>query len=455
MEIDVGYNIRNSLAEIDNNNKLAPELAESWEASNSATQWVFQLRQLVEFHNGKTLDANDVVATLNYHRGKDSTSGAKAFFESVEDISADGKNTVVVRLNAGNADFPYVLADYHLGIMPADGEGNVNRDGVGTGGYVVERFEPGIRTNLKRFPNYWKEGRAHFDEVEVLTIADVAARMNALSSGALDVIEEVDPKVVDLLGSDPDIKIDVAPSGSHTVMPMFMDVAPFNNNDVRLALKFALDRQVILQTIRRGYGTLGNDHPIGPGMPFYAELPQRHYDPDKAKFHLKKAGFDNLSVSLSVAEGATWPGALDTAVLFKEQAAKAGIEIDIVRESNDAFWSDVWLKKPFVVSLWGARPTPDVIFSIAYAKGAPWNESHFVHERFNKLLVEARAETNDSKRQEMYAEMQSIVRDEGATIVPFFRSHIYARRSNVHHDNNIAGNWQLDGHKAIERWWFA
>ncbi len=454
-QVNIGYAIRNNLTEIDSSDTLAPELAESYEVSDDASRWTFKIRKGVEFHNGKTLDAGDVVATLNYHRGDSTKSAAKALLETIEDAKSDGKHTVIVQLAAGSADFPYVLTDYHLGIMPADSEGNaLPDDGIGTGGYSMETFEPGVRANLNRFPNYWKEGRAHFDSAELLVIADPSARANALVTGELDAFDECDLKTVHLLARNPEIAIDETASGAHTVMPMHTDVAPFDNNDVRLALKYALDRESLLQTVVQGHGTLGNDHPIGPVLPFYAELPQRSYDPDKAKFHLKKSGIDSLKVQLSAADTA-WPGAVDAATLFREHAAKARIEIDVVREPNDGYWSNVWLKKPFVVSLWGARPTPDVIFSLGYAKDAAWNESHLDHARFNALLVEARAELDDSRRQEMYAEMQVIVRDEGGTIVPFFRNHVYARSVNVQREPSIASNWQLDGNKAVERWWFA
>jgi len=190
-------------------------------------------------------------------------------------------------------------------------------------------------------------------------------------------------------------------------------------------------------------------------LPYFAEgLEQRLYDPDKAKFHLKKAGMENLKVSFSASD-VPLPGGVDLAIIYKEHAAKAGIEIDVVREPNDGYWSNVWLVKPFCLASWGQRPTPDVMFSLGYAADAPWNDSHFKNERFNQLLIEARAELNDAKRAEMYFEMQQIMRDEGGTIVPWFRNFVYANRANVMHDELLSGNWALDGARGAERWWFA
>ncbi len=453
--IHIGYAIRNNLTEIGPDNKLKPELAENWEASPDAKKWVFKIRKGVEFHNGKSLRADDVVATLNYHRNEESKSAAKSLLAGVTDVIASDAHTVVVTLANGSADFPYILTDYHLGIMPSDSGGNVDIKGIGTGPYVIKEFIPGVSSNFIRFANYWKDGHGHFDEVELLIIADVTARQNALISGKVDAIDEVDLKTVGFLGKNPDLVVEELASGFHANMPMFHDTAPFSNNHVRMALKYSIDREAILKLVLQGHGTLGNDHPIGPLMPFYdASIPQRAYDPEKAKWHLKQAGMSQLDVSLSAADG-VWAGAIDTAVLFREHASKSGVNITVVREPNDDFWTNVWRKKPFVVSFWGARPTPDVIFSLVYAKDAAWNDMRFSHDKFNKLLIEARAELDQAKRAELYSAMQWIIHDEGSTIVPFFKSHVFAHHKSIMNSGTMSGNWQLDGHKAMERWWKA
>ncbi len=361
-DIQIGYAIRNNLTEIGADNHLMPELAESWDVSADATRWVFHIRKGVEFHNGKSLDANDVVATLNYHRGEETNSAAKSLLDGISDITAEDSHTVVVSLTSGSADFPYVLCDYHLGIMPADGAGSVDASGVGTGAYVIQDYNPGVRTTMTRFENYWKEGHGHFAEVELLIIADVAARQSALITGEVDAIDELDLKTVELLKHRQNLIVEERVSGFHANMPMHMDADPYSDNNVRMALKLSLDREAILSTILKGHGTLGNDHPVSPLMPYYDDqIPQRIYDPEKAKWHLSQAGLSSLDVSLSAADG-VWAGAVDTATLFNEHAAKSGINLKVVREPNDGFWSNVWQKKPFVVSFWGARPTPDVMF---------------------------------------------------------------------------------------------
>jgi len=223
--------------------------------------------------------------------------------------------------------------------------------------------------------------------------------------------------------------------------------------NVRLALKYAIDRELVLKQILRGYGSLGNDHPIAPTQKYYAsELPQRKYDPDKAKFHMKKAGFLDYIFKLHGADAA-FGGAVDAAVLFKEHAAKAGIKLEVVREPNDGYWENVWMKKPRVMRYWSGRATADWMFSTAYAQDSPWDDTFWKNERFNKLLREARAELDDDKRSELYAECQRIVREEGGVVIPVFANWIEAATNKLKIEDP-AGNWEMGGQRAPERWWF-
>lgn len=198
---------------------------------------------------------------------------------------------------------------------------------------------------------------------------------------------------------------------------------------------------------------MGNDQPIAPNIPYYAALEQREYDPEKAKFHLKKAGMESLSVQLSLSD-AVYAGAVDMGNLYAQSAAKAGIAIEVINEPTDSYWSNVWLKKAFVGSNYGQRATPDMVFSTFYRDGAPWNSTKWSNARFQELLVAAKAELDEKKRGEMYGEMQLLCRDEGGTIVPFFQNFLSARNQKVQHQEHVSSEWQLDGGRAYQRWWF-
>jgi peptide/nickel transport system substrate-binding protein len=455
MGYNINWQLRNCLVEVDYKGNPVPELAENWESSPDAARWRFRLRQGVEFHNQKTLEAEDVLFSINHHRGKDSKSAAKGIVDPIQNIRTDGKYTVIFTLKEGNADFPSIMSDPHLAIVPVGTKGADWEKGIGTGGYTLISYEPGHNALTKRNPNYWKEGRAHFDEVETIGIADVTERIVALHRGQIDAMNRFELRLNHLLPRARGIQIINITGTKHYSIPMLTDREPFNNNDVRLALKYAINREELLKKVLRGYGSLGNDHPVAPTQKYYAsELPQRKYDPDKARFYMKKAGMLGYTFSLHAADAA-WPGAKapDAAMLYKEHAAKAGIKMEVIIDPDDGYWGNVWMKKPWVMCYWSGRATADWMFSTAYAEGSAWNDTFWKHERFNKLLKEARAELNEAKRLEMYVEMQRIVSDEGGVIIPVFANNIEVATQKLRFENP-AGNWEMDGHRAAERWWF-
>lgn len=319
----------NSLVEIDHNNTPVPELAESWDSTPDARTWTFKLRKGVEFHNGKTMDADDVIHSLNHHRGEDTKSAAKVIVESIEAIKKEDKYTLSFVLKSPNADFPYLLSDYHRVIAPKTSD---FKDGIFSGAYVLQKFEPGVRSFATRNPNYFKNDRAWFDEVETFVINDVNARTNALKTGQIDLMSRCELKTVHLLKKTKGLQVIRQDGFKHYTFAMRCNTAPYDNNDVRLALKYAVDREQMVKTILRGYGSVGNDHPISTANRYHAsDIPQRQYDPDKAKFHLKKAGLEDITFKFHTAEAA-FIGATDAGVMYRETAAKTGINIEVVRE---------------------------------------------------------------------------------------------------------------------------
>ncbi len=443
------------LTEVKADGTLAGELAESWTASDDAKVWTFNLKKGVEFHNGKPFVAEDVIESLAHHISPESKSAAKPIVANIDAMEKDDDHTVTLTLKTGNADFPYLLSDYHILIYPAGMKEEAIQKGIGTGGYKVENFEPGVRALASRNENYHKADSCWFDSVDLVAINDPNARQNALVTGEVDVVNRVDLKTVNLLERNQDIEIFEVTGNQHFSYPMDMRRAPFDNNDVRLALKYAFDREELVQKILRGRGIAGNDHPIGPANQYWhKDLEQRTYDPDKARFHLKQAGLENLSIDLSASEAA-FPGAVDATVLYKESAAKAGITINVVREPEDGYWSNVWMQKPWCACFWSGRATEDWMFSTAYEQGVPWNDSFWEHERFNKLLIEARALLDPDKRRELYYEMQVIVRDEGGVPIPMFANWVDASSKRLAHGEHLGNLWQLDGARLAERWWFA
>ena len=449
----LGYAIRNCLTQVGPGGRLEPALAVSWEASPDAKKWTFELRKGVEFHNGKSLDARDVIESIRHHMGEDSKSSVKPNTKDIASMKVDGDHRVKFELKSGNADFPYIFASASFSICPAIAGGGIEwRSNVGTGGYIIEEYQPGVRAYLKRNPNYWRDDRAWADEIEFLTIQDPFARTNALRSGVVDVIDKVDLKTAKRLGREEGIAVEETTGPLHYCYPMNIEAAPYDNNDVRMAMKYAIDREQLLQKILYGHGAIGNDTPIGQSYKYHdTSIPQRQYDPDKARHHLKKAGLSSLDIPISAADAA-YAGAVDATVLYKDSASKAGINITVVREPNDGYWSDVYMKKPIFANYWGGYTTESEMLATGYLPGAAWNETRFDHPRFSAILKEAKAELDPAKRQEMYTELQMILRDEGGIIVPLFANDVLARTDKVNH-GDLSSDRGFDGRHILERWW--
>ena len=419
--VNQAYMLMNGLVEIDANNKATPELFESWTAAEGAVEWTFKVRQGVTFHNGKTLTADDIIYSLNLHRG-DTTSAARSIAEAFKDVAKVSETEVKITLASGNADLPYVLSDYHFLVVPDGFTDWANP--VGTGPFVFESYEPGVRSRFKRNESYWKPGCANVDAVEVIVINDVSARTNALMSGQVHAINSLDFKTVDLLRQNPNLQIVQSAGGQHFTFLMDCTQAPFTDNNVRMAVKHAVDRQQLLDTALRGYGRLGNDHPIPSTDRFYnSELPQRPYDPEKAKFYLKEAGMDALAITLSSSDAA-FSGAVDAAAIYRTSAAAAGIDVTADRQPADGYWDNVWMKKPFAMSYWGGRPTADQMLTIAYQSTSAQNDTHWKNEKFDAMLIEARALLDDEKRKEIYWTLQELISNDGGAMIPMFGDYL-------------------------------
>lgn len=451
--------VRPNMTKINPDGSVEGDLSSGWQASNGAKTWKFDVRQGVEFHNGKTLDSTDIVDSIRHHMGPDTKSGGSGVVSGIASIKEDGKYGVVVELNEGNGDLPILLSDYHLNICPSKGDGSIDwESGIGAGPYTLEEHEPGVRTLTKKFANYWNTGNdSHFDEVETIGISDPTARLAALSTGAVDAINNVPAKTAARLKSMVNVKTLISTGNKQATMPMLCDVAPFDDQNVRNAMKHIINRQELLDKIFFGYGQLGNDNPVGPANYFRAttdELPQREYDPEQAKYYLKQAGLSSLSVKFHAADTG-FAGSVDAGALMRESAKAAGIDIEVVREPNDGYWSNVWMVKPWSACYWSGRPTEDWIFSQIYYSKADWNDTHWNNSSFDKLLVEARSETDEAKRRDKYVEMQRIVHNDGGLALPVFLSEIMGYRTNITVPDQIANNWELDGHLASRRWWTA
>ena len=412
---------------------LIPMLAESWDANDDLTQFTFHLRSGVKFHHGKEFTAEDVVYTFKRLLDPEVGSPIAATFDFVANVIALDERTVRFDLHTPNAYLPDLVALYHARIIPSDiAPERLATEEFGTGPFILKEHVAGERVVMVRNPDYWWEGYPYLDRVIFFYIAEPGTRAEALKSGAVDVIHDLIASNVPTLEAHPETRVSEAASAAYLNLAMDIRVPPFDNILVRRALQAATDREAILQAAQFGKGGIAYDHPIPPSDPHFWEGSNEavpHYDVDRAKALLGEAGYpDGLDLILYTSTSA---GAMvEMAVAFKEKAAAAGIRVQIQREPEENYWTDVWMVKPFTTVSWGGR-TPDEALSVVYKSNAEWNESRYNNPRVDELIIKARSQADPADRRETYGEIQRILIDEVPRIIPVFGPEFQGLRLNV------------------------
>ncbi len=399
------------------NGEPEPNLATEWSANDQATEWIFKLREGVKFHDGSDFDAADVVYTLEHIRDPELDSPAAAVIGMVDTIEAIDPLTVKMTLSAPYADLALQLMDYRIRMIPEGSADTIGMTGIGTGPFIQVTLDPEGTTTLKANPDYW-EGPPGVETIEVIGIADTQARVQALLSGQIDMLGygDLSAQQLPLFEDNPKFKMMTVPTGEWLGIVFRTDTEPFTDARVRKAVRIAADRQAIVDLVLGpGGGVVSCDHPVWSGDQYRApfDCPQQI---DEAKRLLAEAGYpDGIEFDLTTSDlKAAW---IDMVQVYQQQAAQAGIKVNIVKAPSDGYWGEIWMKEPVVTTGWGQRPA-DQILNEAYRGGAPWNETYWNHPDFDKMLDQARQELDFEKRKALYHRLQTMLYEEGGSFIP-------------------------------------
>lgn len=442
------YTFYNGLTMLDEKLVAQMSLAESF-ATDDALLWTVKLRKDVRFHDGKPFTSADVVYSLLRHKNPELGSKVRSVAEQIEEVKANGPHEVQIKLTAANADLPAILGTSHF-LIVRDGTTDFSTAN-GTGPFKSKEFRPGARTIAVRNEDYWKPGLPYLDEIESFSIPDEGARINALLSGDVHLINPVNPRSASRIADAPGFSLLASQTGNYTNLIMRDDLGPVRNPDFVLAMKYLLDREQIRKVAYRGHGVIGNDQPIAPNHRYYfAGLPQRPFDPEKAKFHLQKSGMAGKSVPIVASIAAT--GSIDMAQLMQLSGQQIGLKLDIKQVPSDGYWSNHWAKHPLGFGNVNPRPTADLLFTLFFKSDANWNESGWKSEQFDQLLLAARAETDEAKRKQHYADMQVLIHEKGGIGIPQFNASLdgYTSRLKGYGGHPLGG---LMGYMYAEQVW--
>ncbi|MCP4285669.1 MAG: ABC transporter substrate-binding protein, partial [Gammaproteobacteria bacterium] len=312
-----GRAVYNGLIQHANDLTPQPELATSFEPNADATEWTFKLRKGVEWHDGSKFTADDVVWSMNRHLTEDSTSVIKSVLATVKEWKKVGSHEVKAVMHSPNADLPTLLGMFQNKVVKDGTKG----DWIGTGPYTMESFQPGVKSVHKRNENYWREG-ANLDAIEVTGITDTVARVNALIAGDMQMVVQIDPKAFRQVEGADGVTLLSTPAALQLGICILKNTKPGESDDFVKGMQYIQDRKRIVKRVLKGKGSIGNDTPISPahGNDWCNELPQRQFDPDKAKHHFKKSGHSGAELFVAPVT----PGIEDAALLAQANCAKIG-----------------------------------------------------------------------------------------------------------------------------------
>ncbi|MGD8397310.1 MAG: ABC transporter substrate-binding protein [Anaerolineae bacterium] len=417
-------------------NVARPLLLEDWEVSEDLKTWTLNLRQGIMHNNGDEFNADDVIFTINEWLNEDvgsSMLGLVGDYLSTEGMERVDDHTVKLHLDRAEIAVPEHLFQYPALILNhRTFEGDFIKAPHGTGPFTLESYSEGERVLVKRRNDYWQNAPdgdplPYLEEMEFIDMGEeTSAWIAAIQAGEvdyLDVSDNVSPDFYLALKDDPNVVVVGVPTGITRVMRMRVDIEPWTDNNVRMALKLCQNREKILNLAYFGQGLQGQDVHVYENHPEYCEKPIPAYDPERAKQLLADAGYpDGLDVQIAVGTG--WPDIVSYAEILKEDAAAAGFNITLNTMPNSQYWEQ-WTEVDLGVTPWTHRPLGTMILNLAYIADAegnpvPWNESRWVDPEFSELLIQANGTLDVEARREIFCQLEQIQMDRGSIGIPYW-----------------------------------
>ena len=447
--------------------EITPWAVESWESSPDLSQYTFKVRDGIMFQNGNPLTSADIKYTLDRIRAEDSASPLKGQISYIDTIDTPDAGTVSLNLGESNAFLMGDMTDYHARIVPNGIAGDALTNAAhGSGPYVLMEHNPTERSVFERYTDYWREGRPYSDQLVFFYIPEQITRIEALKTGALDVVPTPPIASLGSFAGNPEIRIAETASAAVVVIDMhtayshlqgesgwdkFQGLADpiFADKNLRKAMQYAVDRDFVVQAAQFGRGSPANDHPVGVNDQYYwDEQPIIKQDIDRAKEYLAAAGYaDGIDIVLDTADIGFQ---LEAALAFKESVAAAGINVEIATHDTSTYWEAQWMDPccPFVTSNWGGRPANAAI-DVQLRGGTVWNESFYNNPRLDELLDLASASPDNNERKEYFREMQEILIEDVPVLYLAYSPVIWAHRDNI---GGVQAHAAL-AHFFIEEWW--
>jgi peptide/nickel transport system substrate-binding protein len=420
--------------------RLRPGLATSWKPNNDGSVWTFTLRKGVKFHNGKSMGADDVVATIDRLADPKNSSNALSAFTGVLSKGGTKKvddSTVEFHLDAPNGNFPYYISsdNYNAIIIPADYAGDFEKNFVGTGPFKLDKYTPKVGASFGRNDDYWGP-KALPERTEFVFYADMEPQVLALQGHQVDIINQLPVIQGIALLSDPNVNILSIKSSAHTQVHMRNDMAPFTDKRVRRAMALCIDRKKLIKGLFRDRSDIGNDSPFAPVFPSTDKsVGQRTRDIAQAKQLLSDAGFPSgFAVKLTTEKYLEIP---EYAQVIQQAVRDAGVTMDLNVESQDAYYGKAvfgqsdWLDSIVGATDYGHRGVPNVLLAAPLKSDGTWNSAHFKNKDYDTLVGQYIAALDLQSQRGTASNIQKLLLDESPVLFTYFYDFLTATTKKV------------------------
>ena len=430
-DIAIQYQVYDGLTAFDQDAKVTNHLAAELTPNATGSVWTCRLKPGLTWHDGKPVTADDVVYSFERIVDPKAPKTAAATLAGLKPggtVKID-KLTVEFHLDPPNVILPEGLAFRGSQLVPA-GFDEMLKAGkyIGCGPFKLTGFKPGEQFTFVPFAEYW-DGSPLVNDLTIIEFADDTARVNALLGGTVDAISELPTSQSKVVEGTSGLKVLNAQTGAWRPFTMRIDVKPFSDVRVRQAFRLIVDRQQMIQLAYNTFGALGNDMyaPFDPGTP---KLPQRVQDLAQAKSLLKQAGYAGLTVQLVTSAGALGADEVAAATVFAEQAKGAGVTVNMNKVDSSVFYGKQYLTWPFAQDFWYTR---NYLAQAGQATmpGAPYNETHWKNAKWLAIVKQALGTVDETKRNQLIGEAQTIEYNEGGYIIWAFRNQVDAYSSKI------------------------
>jgi peptide/nickel transport system substrate-binding protein len=422
-------NVFEGLTRFMSDGSVVAGLAESWEISEDGTTYTFALRDGVSFHDGTTMDAEDVKFTLDRARAEDSANAQKALFAGISEVIVIDPNTVEVKLSAADGNFLFNMAWGDAVIVAPESIETIKQTPIGTGPFKFDNWVQGDRIEISRNTSYWGDAPA-LEAATFKFISDPTAAFAAMMAQDIDAFAGFPaPENLPQFEADPRFQVLVGSTEGETILSTNNKLPPLDDVRVREAIAHAIDRQAIIDGAMFGLGTPIGTH-FAPHNPDYVDLTaQSNYDPEKSKALLAEAGYaDGFTTTLKLPPPSY---ARRGGEIIASQLRAVGIETEITNLEWAQWLEEVFRGKDFGLTIVSHTEPFDIGI---YAR--PDYYFQYDNPTFQELMTTLGTTSDPAARSELLAQAQTMIADD------YVNGYLFQLAFPTVADARITGLWQ-------------